>query len=163
MKRKAFKPSTWVSLILWYVPVFFVQLVTTSVTQENLQPWYYQLTHPKFNPPAWVFGPVWVVIYILMAISIWTIYISKLPRSKKAGIYTLFWLQLILNAAWPFLFFQYHLMGLALIDLAVLAIVIYFLMASCFKNRFVAGLLLMPYFLWVLYAVALNATFWFLN
>lgn len=115
--------------------------------------WYDTLEKPAWTPPAWVFGPVWTFLYILMGISLWLVWIKK-PKDKTP--YILFFTQLFFNFIWTSLFFGLESPLLALIDLGL---ILGFLIATIFSfwkvSRFAGGLLI-PYLLWGLYAFALN-------
>jgi tryptophan-rich sensory protein len=121
--------------------------------------WYRQLTKPSWNPPNSIFAPVWTVLYVLMAIAAWLVW-------KQHGLVAalfplgLFVAQLLLNAAWTWLFFGRHRPDLALIDIIVLWIVLLTTLLSFWKLEPWAGALLIPYLAWVSFATALNAAIW---
>ena len=124
--------------------------------------WYTALAKPSWNPPNWLFGPVWSVLYLLMAISVWLVW-------KKEGVVgaivplSIFLLQLVLNAAWSWLFFGTHEMGIAFIEIVVLWIAILVNIILFWKINPINGILLLPYLLWVSFASVLNYTLWRLN
>jgi benzodiazapine receptor len=124
--------------------------------------WYTALSKPSWNPPNWLFGPVWSVLYLLMAISVWLVW-------KKEGLQaaiiplSIFVLQLVLNAAWSWLFFGLHEMGIAFIEILVLWVAILLCIILFWKIIPISGVLLVPYLLWVTFATFLNYTLWQLN
>jgi benzodiazapine receptor len=135
--------------------------VTASVfTEPNIAGWYAALTKPSFNPPNWIFAPVWTALYVAMAVAAWRAW-------RVAGVMSvpmmLYFLQLTLNFAWSLIFFSLHLTDVALIDIAALWIAILATMIAFFRTDRIAGLLMLPYLAWVSFASALNYEIWRLN
>lgn len=129
------------------------------VTASSVQTWYPTLTKPSFNPPAWVFGPVWTTLYVMMAVAAWRVW-------RKAGWgapLNIFAAQLALNCLWSFLFFGMQSPGLALIDIVPLLALILLTIRAFWPIDRIAGGLLMPYAAWVSFATLLNASIWWLN
>lgn len=124
--------------------------------------WYAGLNKPSWNPPSWVFGPVWSALYTLMAVAAWLVW-SRGGWKTQGRALTLYLGQLVLNAAWTPLFFGLHRPDLALIDITALFVMIVATMVAFFKVHRVAGLLLLPYLLWVGFASVLNFTLWWMN
>jgi tryptophan-rich sensory protein len=121
--------------------------------------WYAGLQKPPFNPPNWVFGPVWTVLYILIAIAGWRIW-----RRDPHGAAMKFWIaQLALNFIWSPLFFSAHLPGAAFVVIIALLVVILALIMLTLDRERVSAWLLVPYALWVAFAALLNASIWWLN
>jgi translocator protein len=129
-------------------------------TQTGGSSWYQTLEKPSFNPPGWVFGPVWTLLYALMGIALFLL-IRQWPGSRLAII--LFAVQLMLNAAWTPVFFGAHQIGAALLVIVILWLAIAATMAAAWFAAPAASLLLAPYLLWVTFATVLNAAFWRLN
>ena len=152
-----------ISLLLWYVPVAFVQMISARVTIASINPWYNSLIKASWTPPAWVFGPAWTILYILMTISVWVVYRTQIASQSHRMAYPLFFLQLVANGLWSFLFFGFHMIGWALVDLTLLIVLIVCTTICFYRIKPVAGLLLIPYLLWCLYALTLNAAIWWLN
>ncbi len=124
--------------------------------------WYDNLRKPAFNPPSWVFGPTWTLLYAMMGTSAWLVWRRGGFRHAGAAL-GLFMLQLILNAAWTPLFFGLQAPGVALVVIAALWLAI-LATAVAFRNRsHLAALLLLPYLLWVGFATVLNGSLWYLN
>jgi translocator protein len=124
--------------------------------------WYRQLNKPTWNPPNTIFAPVWTVLYLLMSASAWLVW----RRYGISGAFlplTLFVVQLLLNAAWTWLFFGLHRTRDALIDIGVLWVVILTTLISFWRLELVAGILLIPYLAWVSFATVLNWTIWRMN
>ena len=142
--------------------VFFDSLLGQLATFPNLAPWYEGLAKPSFNPPNAVFGPVWTLLYALMALAFWRILI--LPRQRLRSIAVgLFLAQLALNVVWSFAFFAAHSPLLGLIDIIPQEILVVATMILFWRLDRLAGLCLLPLALWVGYAAALNIEIWRLN
>lgn len=132
------------------------------VTSSNIASWYAYLDKPVFNPPNWLFGPVWTTLYITMGISLFIVW--KQPDSeKRTSAIRIFFVQLLLNFAWSFIFFYFHRPGAALIEIVILWVAILIMIIAFYRiNRFAAYLQL-PYLAWVTFASVLNASIWYLN
>jgi len=131
-------------------------------SQFSPGPWYAQLTKPSWTPPSSVFGPVWTVLYILMGLAAWLVW-RKAGLAEARAAFVCFGIQLVLNALWSPLFFGMHRPGLALVDIALLWLVIVVTLVLFWHVRAWAGVLLVPYLVWVSYATALNFSLWRLN
>ena len=136
-----------------------VGAVGTFATIPNIPTWYAGLAKPAFNPPNWLFGPVWTVLYISMGIAAWLVWRAG---SAKAPL-GLFALQLALNAAWSPLFFGLHWIGVALLDIVGLFFAIVATLLAFRKQSGLAALLMAPYLAWVAFASVLNFSIWRLN
>ncbi|MCA8914930.1 MAG: tryptophan-rich sensory protein [Planctomycetes bacterium] len=124
--------------------------------------WYDSLRKPAFNPPGWVFGPVWTLLYAMMGTSAWLVW--RRGGFKHAGTALgLFILQLVLNAAWTPLFFGLKAPGVALVVIIALWLAILATAIAFMGRSRLAALLLLPYLLWVSYATLLNGSLWYLN
>ena len=131
-------------------------------TATSVGSWYQTLVKPSFNPPDWVFGPVWTTLFILMAIAGWRIW--RQPRSStRWRALVIYAVQLGLNLAWSVLFFGLQLVGVALIDIALLLTAIVTTAILFWRIEWIAGGLLVPYAMWVAYALLLNVSIWQLN
>jgi len=141
----------------------FVALVALTAlfgAQFEPGPWYESLRKPPLNPPNWVFGPVWSVLYLAIAVAGWLVWRD---RPASAGPLVLWGSQLVLNAAWSLLFFGLHLPGLALVEIMLLLALLIATTVAFFRVRKVAALLFCPYVAWVCFAAYLNAGLWYLN
>lgn len=122
---------------------------------------YQRLEQPSWAPPSWLFGPVWTVLYLTMAVAAWVVWRSRDPQRKPALI--VYGIQLVLNLAWTPLFFGLELRQIALVDIVVLDIAIVATIVLFMRVRRIAGLVLIPYLAWGLFATALNYSIWSLN
>lgn len=124
--------------------------------------WYRDLKKPSWNPPDWVFAPVWTLLYIAMALAVWFAWCSGQGSVLVVGL-VLWVLQLAANAAWSWLFFGRRRIGWALVDIGAMFLLILATLIVFFHLGLVAGLLLLPYLIWVGFAGCLNATLWRFN
>jgi tryptophan-rich sensory protein len=148
-------------LILMIALCFAAGGVGGLATSTGLESWYGTLEKPSWNPPGWVFGPVWSTLYLMMAIAAWLVY--RKSRGFVVVPFTLFGIQLALNALWSFVFFQWRNPGAAFAEIVVLWIAIVATIAAFFPRSNLAGWLLVPYLAWVTFAAVLNFTIWRLN
>ena len=121
--------------------------------------WYAALAKPSFNPPNWVFAPVWSTLYVLIGIAGWLVW----SRDRTAPSMTLWWAQLVLNFLWSPAFFALHRIDLALVVIVLLLTTIWAFVAVTARRQPAAALLFVPYGLWVGFATVLNANLWMLN
>lgn len=124
--------------------------------------WYDSLIKPSFNPPGYLFGIVWPVLYILMGISLYLIWKSQSGQLRYIALWA-FAIQMILNFLWSFIFFRFHRIGWALIEILLLWVSIVFMIIVFFKISRAAGFLQIPYLLWVTFASILNGSYLMLN
>jgi len=124
--------------------------------------WYASLKKPTWNPPAWIFGPVWTALYTIMAVTAWLVW-KRGGLATQRGALLFFLVQLLFNALWSPLFFGLHLPGLAFVDLLLLWLALLATVAAFWKTRRLAGAMLLPYLAWVTFAGALNFAIWRLN
>jgi tryptophan-rich sensory protein len=125
--------------------------------------WYAALDKPAWNPPSWVFAPVWTVLYALMAVAGWLVWRAREPVGTSGPALGAFALQLVLNGAWSWLFFGLHLPGLAFAEIVALWMAILLTVVLFWRVRPLAGALLLPYLAWVAFAAVLNLALWRLN
>ncbi|MGD0292275.1 MAG: TspO/MBR family protein [Terracidiphilus sp.] len=152
----------WIALICWMGICFAVAGVSGSWTASEVPGWYRTLVRPDIAPPDWVFGPVWTLLYAMMAVAAWQVWESVPSPQRNWGL-ALFLIQLILNFAWSLIFFRHHAIGAALAEVVAL-------WAAIGATTFVFGRVLpaaawmmAPYWAWVTFATVLNAAFWRLN
>lgn len=131
-------------------------------TATSIDTWYATLNKPFFNPPNYLFGPVWTLLYLLMGISLYMILQSPVNEFRKKAI-IIFSLQLFLNFWWSFLFFKFHLLGIAFVEIIIIWISIITMIYVFQKINKTAAYLQIPYLLWVSFASVLNGAIWFLN
>jgi translocator protein len=158
MKMKSF---------VWFVGFIGVSQLAGAVgslfTVSSIGTWYEMLQKPLFAPPNWIFGPVWVLLYLFMGIATFLVFQQ---RGKNRGVKTAlfaFAVQLVLNSAWSIIFFGMHNIAFALFEIVVLWIAIATTMLLFFRVSKVAGWLFVPYLAWVSFATYLNYAFWTLN
>jgi len=149
-------------LILSLILTMGTGAVAGIFTGQSVSGWYATLNQPSFNPPNWVFGPVWSTLYFLMGISLWLVWKQK-PSGERNRAILLFSAQLVLNFLWSFLFFYFHLIGAALMDIILLWVSILTMIILFYRIRPIAAYLNIPYLLWVSFATALNTAYFFLN
>ncbi len=133
-----------------------------AVTATSVDTWYQALEKPSFNPPDWVFAPVWTALYILMGIAAWRVWRLRSSGSTLTA-FAVFGVQLCLNLAWSFLFFGLQRVDLALIEIVILLVAIITNTIVFWRIERLAGLLFVPYAAWVTYATILNTSLWLLN
>lgn len=152
------KKSYWFIISLFLC--FFTAFLGSSVTTPSIDSWYQSITKPIFNPPNWIFAPVWTLLFFLMAISFYLILIQK-PVAKKSIV--LFLSQLFFNFLWSFLFFFVHSPLLAYINILILIVLVVLTTKHFIKINRLAGLLLIPYIAWISFASILNLAIILLN
>lgn len=140
----------------------FIGAISGIATASGIDTWYVDLTKPTFNPPNYLFGPVWTCLYILMGISFYMILQSPKTELRKKAI-MIFCIQLFLNFCWSFLFFNFQLLGLAFIEIIFIWVSIVMMIILYFEINKTAAILQIPYLLWVSFASILNGSIWFLN
>jgi tryptophan-rich sensory protein len=149
----------WPDLAVWVLICFAAPALGYSPSTGG---WYAQLQKPAWNPPAWIFGPVWTVLYVLMAVAAWSVWRRGGCREQRLAL-GLFLGQLALNALWTPLFFGLHRPDLALVDLVLLWFLLAATIAAFARVRRSAAALLLPYLAWSSFAAFLNHTLWQLN
>ena len=137
-------------------------LVGALATAPSIHDWYAALIKPSWTPPNWVFGPVWTMLYAMMAVAAWLAWRAADSRGRMPVLST-YLAQLALNSGWSVLFFGLRLIGLALIEIVVLWLAIIVTIGAFRRYSATAALLLIPYALWVGYAITLNFGIWRLN
>jgi len=158
------KPKQILKLVVALVVCFGVSGVSAVfTTQDSITSWYGQLRKPFFTPPNWIFGPVWTILYLLMAISFFIVWNKGVnyPKVKQAIVW--FLIQLVLNAVWTPLFFGFHLIFLSFIEILLLWLAILVTFYAFKRISIYAAVLLIPYVAWVGFAVILNGSIWYLN
>lgn len=152
--------SKWLTLCI--AGVLVVGFTSGIATAAGMRGWYDLINKPWFNPPSWIFGPVWTVLYIMMGVGLYLIL-----QTPKGDVRTLsliiFGIQLLLNFMWSFIFFYFHEPFIALVEIIVLWIAILAMITWFRKISPVAAYLQIPYLLWVSFATILNASLWYLN
>jgi len=148
------------ALYLFLMATLGVGAAASLFTTPAIHTWYAGLNHPAITPPNWVFAPVWTSLYIAMAFAAWRIWKKTGLKSLEMGA---FGLQLALNFAWSGIFFSLHKLAGALVEILLLDLAILYTMLLFFRRDWPAGLLLLPYLAWTLFATVLTYDFWQLN
>ena len=152
-------PRAWLALLGWIVLCFGAAAIGTFFPPGE---WYQSINKPTWNPPAWVFGPVWTTLYAMMAVAAWRVW-RQGGFAQQRGPLGIFLLQLALNAAWSPLFFGLKQPGVAFAEIVLLWLAIAWTIAAFRRVQRVAAWLLVPYLAWVSFAAFLNGTLWRLN
>lgn len=138
-------------------------LIGTVFTISEINTWYATLKKSELNPPGWIFGPVWIFLYLLMGISLYLVWNEEAETKQRREAFGAFYLQLALNVSWSLIFFGMHDTGLALACLFALLSVLAATIYKFYKISKKAGLVLVPYFAWCCFAAFLNYSVWVLN
>lgn len=150
-------------LFLFLSLVFSIEWIGGILTAHSVGSWYLTLQKPVWNPPSWVFGPVWTILYATIGISGWLVFRKKKSAKKSQRAFIIYGLQLLSNLLWSYFFFFLKNPFLALLDIFALILLICLNIAAFTKITRPGGLLLLPYLIWTLYAATLNFAIWSLN
>ncbi|MFA6307731.1 MAG: TspO/MBR family protein [Patescibacteria group bacterium] len=137
--------------------------IGSAFTFTGIDSWYQYLNKPSFNPPSWIFGPVWTTLYILMGIALYLIWQEGLKKAFVKNSFILFIVNLVLNSLWSITFFGLQNPALAFLVIVLLWITILVLIIRFYRINKLASYLLIPYLLWVSFASVLNFSIWQLN
>lgn len=151
-------------IIVLVVTCMVIGFLSGQVTRDAITTWYPTIIKPSFNPPNWLFGPVWSLLYAMMGVAaglVWAKIDTTHEIVKKALLF--FAIQLALNALWSYLFFGLHNPMLAFIEIILLWLMIYETFSQFKKIDTIAGYLMLPYLAWVGFASILNGSIWWLN
>lgn len=154
------KRRKWIGLAGWLLLCYAVAFVAS---QFEPGVWFEQLNKPAWNPPDWVFSPVWGVLYTLMGVAAWLVWWKAGGFRQATGPLGLFLAQLLLNGLWPGLFFGAQAVGIAFAEIVVLWLAILATTVAFWRRNTTAGVLMLPYLAWVGFATALNYSIWQLN
>ena len=152
----------WLGLLIFLVGCFAAAGIGGAVTTPKIATWYATLAKPTWNPPNWIFGPVWSALYFCMAVAAWLVW-------RQGGLWqarvplALFGVQLTLNVLWSCIFFGFERPGLAFAEVLLLWAAIAATMVGFWQRSRIAGILFVPYLAWVSFASVLNFTIWRLN
>jgi benzodiazapine receptor len=156
------KKINWPTLLICIAIPVVSGLLSGLATTDSIDSWYATLNKPSFNPPNYLFGPVWTLLYILMGISLYMIYQTIKSPVRTTSI-ILFSVQMVLNLSWSFIFFNAQSPFAALIVIVILWFAILMMIIYFHKLSPAAAYLQIPYLLWVSFATVLNASIWYLN
>lgn len=155
-----FKP---VAFIINIALTLSIGAIAGLATAKSVKTWYTYLNKPSFNPPDWLFAPVWTSLYILIGIAAYLVWIKRAEIKHFPRTLAIYFIQLILNLAWSFIFFYLHQIGFALFEIVLLLLSILLNAYTFYKIDKTAGLLFIPYILWVSFATFLNYNLFILN
>ncbi len=150
------------ALLAFMVACFGAALAGSAFTAPSVPEWYEGLVKPSFTPPSWLFGPIWSVLYLAMAIAGWLVWLRHRNIAVALAL-ALFGGQLVLNALWSILFFGLQAPGIALVEILTLWAMIFATLLSFWKISTIAGWLFVPYLAWVSFATILNFEIWRFN
>lgn len=160
MKKSKSKSQGYLSLLAIVFATFLITLPAGFVSRAALDPWYFNLIKPAFNPPNWIFGPVWTALYAMMSVAVWLAY-KKSNYSNK--ILIVYFIHLLINASWSYVFFYYKQIFLASFVISIIIFFILYLMIIYSKYSKPSVVLMLPYFAWSTFALYLNSTIYILN
>ena len=149
-----------VTFILFLSITFSASLIGGLATINFKEPWYSLLNKPVFNPPDWIFAPVWTTLYLMMTVAVWIFWHTK---NKNINTIYIYFIHLIFNTTWSVVFFVFHNMVLALITLIVLIALIIILILRFKRVNMFSVYLMIPYLLWCCFALILNTSLEILN
>ena len=152
--------NKFISFILFFIITYSASFVGGLVTINFKEPWYSELVRSNFTPPDWVFAPVWTTLYLMMTFAIWFFWHSKNRDFKTIYIYLI---HIFFNTTWSVVFFGFHNISLALINLIILIFLIIILILRFKRVNNVSSYLMIPYLLWTSYALFLNINLLILN
>ena len=155
--------NTAIKLVISIAVPLVVGGLSGFATARGVATWYPTLIKPSFNPPAWIFGPVWTLLYIMMGVAAFLVWRLGIATEGVKLALAVFAVQLSLNGLWSILFFGMHAPGWALIEIGVLWLAIVMTIVLFWRVSPTAGMLLVPYWAWVSFASVLNASLWWLN
>ena len=150
------------SLIAFIVLCFSAAAFGSVFTNKSLKTWYQTIKKPTWNPPNKIFGSVWSALYLMMALAGWMVW-ERLPQKGHSIPMALFFIQLVLNTVWSAVFFGLRNPGWAFLEVILLWVFIALTVISFWNVYWVAGVLFLPYLLWVSFAAILNLAIWRLN
>ena len=151
--------NKYLSLFIILSITFIASAIGGFVTTSFKEPWYSEIILPSFNPPSWIFAPVWTALYALMSVAIWRVWINFFDRK----ILSIYFIHIFFNATWSIIFFGFHQIELALLNLIIILIFIVILLKIFFKKDKLSFYFMLPYFIWSSYALFLNFSIYLLN
>ncbi len=152
--------NKFLSFIIFAITTYLASFIGGVATYTSKEPWYSSLTKASFNPPDWVFAPVWTTLYLFMTIAIWS---AWQKNNNNINLVYIYLIHLFFNTTWSIVFFVYHNIFLALINLIILISLIILLMVKFKAVSKLSFYIMIPYLLWCCYALILNTTLFILN
>ena len=152
--------NKFLSFILFFVITFSASFIGGLVSINLKEPWYSQLIKSNYNPPDWIFAPVWTTLYVMMTLAIWFFWHTK---NRDINTVYIYFIHIVFNTTWSIVFFGLHQIFLALIVLMILIVLIIILILKFKRVNYVSSYLMIPYLLWSCYALFLNLNLYILN
>ena len=152
--------NKFLSFFLFFIITYSASFIGGFVTVSFKEPWYSQLVKSNYNPPDWVFAPIWTTLYLMMTLAIWFFWHSKNRDMNTVYIY---FIHIVFNTTWSIVFFGLHQILLALIVLLILIFLIIILIIRFKRVSLISYYLMIPYLLWTFYALFLNFNLMILN
>ena len=152
--------NKFISFVLFFIITYSASFIGGMATISFKEPWYSQLIKSNFNPPDWIFAPVWTTLYFMMTLAIWFFWHSK---NRDMNTIYIYFIHIVFNTTWSIVFFGLHKILLALIVLLILIILIILLILRFKRVNNVSSYLMIPYLLWSCYALFLNLNLYILN
>ena len=149
-----------ISLLIFTVLAFGASAWGGLVTSLYKEPWYSTIVKPTFNPPDWIFAPIWIFLYLAMSVAIWLIWIN--PKRSEKVIY-LYFIHLLINGSWSLFFFGLHLILVSLIIIGIIIFFVIWLIKLYYPINKISAFLMIPYLVWLSYAFILNFYIFILN
>jgi len=152
--------NKFISFILFFIITYSASFIGGMVTISLKEPWYSQLVKSNYNPPDWVFAPVWTTLYLMMTLAIWFYWHSK---NREMNTIYIYFIHIVFNTTWSIVFFGMHQILLALTVLMILIFLIIILILKFKRVNYTSSFLMIPYLLWCCYALFLNFNLYILN
>ena len=152
--------NKFISFILFFIITYSASFIGGIVTISSKEPWYSQLVKSNYNPPDWVFAPVWTTLYLMMTVAIWFYWHSK---NREMNTIYIYFIHIVFNTTWSIVFFGFHEILLALVILLILIFLIIVLIFRFKRVNLVSYYFMIPYLLWTTYALFLNLNLLILN
>ena len=152
--------NKFISFILFFIITYSASFIGGLTTISFKEPWYSELVKSNYNPPDWVFAPVWTTLYLLMTLAIWLFWHSK---NRDMNTIYIYFIHIVFNTTWSIVFFGLHQIFTALVVLLVLIFLIITLILKFKRVNLISYYLMFPYLLWTLYALFLNINLLVLN
>ena len=152
--------NKFISFILFFIITYSASFIGGMATISFKEPWYSQLVKSNYNPPDWIFAPVWTTLYLMMTLAIWFYWLSK---NRDMNTIYIYFIHILFNTTWSVIFFAFHNILLAFINLMILIWLIVILILRYRRVNNVSAYLMIPYLLWSCYALFLNLNLLILN
>jgi tryptophan-rich sensory protein len=152
--------NKFISFTLFFIITYSASFIGGMTTITFKEPWYSQLVKSNYNPPDWIFAPVWTTLYLMMTLAIWFYWHSK---NREMNTIYIYFIHIVFNTTWSIVFFGMHQILLALIVLMILIILIIILILKFKRVNYTSSLLMIPYLLWCCYALFLNFNLYIIN